>query len=229
MSADPPLVGRIKLARFGRACAYAAGAVIVTVLVFTLLCPAQVPTFAAVRAAYVPSDAWLLDRHGAVIASRRIRYDVRRLTWVPLPDVSPALVTAIVEGEDRHFWRHHGVDWRSVGGAARDELIHHHRRGASTITMQLANLLRGHRAGSGWEEWLGKLQQVRVALSLERSWTKPEIPRGVSEPPRLQGGAAKDRRRGGAARWQDTLGAIGSGERRAGRIRCPILAPRCRG
>jgi len=175
MSADPPLVGRIKLARFGRACAYAAGAVIVTVLVFTLLCPAQVPTFAAVRAAYVPSDAWLLDRHDAVIASRRIRYDVRRLTWVPLPDVSPALVTAIVEGEDRHFWRHHGVDWRSVGGAARDELIHHHRRGASTITMQLANLLRGHRAGSGWEEWLGKLQQVRVALSLERSWTKPEI------------------------------------------------------
>ena len=175
MSAAPPLVGRIRLARFGRVCAYAAGAVIFTVLVFTLLCPAQVPSFAAVRAAYVPSDAWLLDRHGAVIASRRIRYDVRRLTWVPLPDVSPALVTAIVEGEDRHFWRHHGVDWRSVGGAARDELIHHHRRGASTITMQLATLLRGHRAGSGWEEWLGKLQQVRVALSLERSWTKPEI------------------------------------------------------
>jgi penicillin-binding protein 1C len=144
-------------------------------LVFTLFCPAQVPTFAAVRAAYVPSDAWLLDRHGVVIASRRIRYDVRRLTWIPLSDVSPALVTAIVEGEDRHFWRHHGVDWRSVGGAARDELIHHHRRGASTITMQLATLLRGRRAGAGWEEWLEKLRQMRVALSIERSWTKSEI------------------------------------------------------
>jgi penicillin-binding protein 1C len=64
---------------------------------------------------------------------------------------------------------------RSVGGAARDELIHRHRRGASTITMQLATLLRGRRAAGGWEEWLEKVQQARMALSLERSWTKPEI------------------------------------------------------
>jgi len=149
--------------------------VALTVLIFTLFWPARVPSFAAVRAAYIPSEAWLLDRSGVVIASRRIRYDVRRLMWVPLSEVSPALVTAIVAGEDRHFWRHCGVDWRSVGGAARDELIHHHRRGASTITMQLATLLKGHRAPSGWEQWLEKLQQVRVALALERSWTKPEI------------------------------------------------------
>jgi len=142
---------------------------------FVLLWPARVPSFAAVRAAYVPSDAWLLDRHGVVIASRRIRYDVRRLAWVPLNDVSPALVTSIVDGEDRQFWHHHGVDWRSTAGAARDELIHHRRRGASTITMQLATLLRGRRAAGGVAEWLEKLGQVRVALSLERSWTKPEI------------------------------------------------------
>jgi penicillin-binding protein 1C len=123
----------------------------------------------------VPSDAWLLDRHDAVIASRRIRYDVRRLAWVPLSDVSPALVTAIIEGEDRHFWHHHGVDWRSVAGAARDQLIHHHRRGASTITMQVATLLRGRRATGNWGQGIEKLEQARVALSLERSWTKPEI------------------------------------------------------
>jgi penicillin-binding protein 1C len=151
------------------------GAVVIGALVFTLLWPARVPSYAAVRAAYVPSDAWLLDRHGVEIASRRIRYDVRRLEWVPLSDVSPALVTAIIEGEDRHFWRHHGVEWRSVAGAARDELIRDHRRGASTITMQLATLLRGRRAESGWGEWLGKVEQVRMALGLERSWTKPEI------------------------------------------------------
>ena len=153
----------------------AAGACAVGVLVFTLLWPARVPTFAIVRAGYVPSDAWLLDRHGEVIASRRIRYDVRRLEWVPLSDVSPALVIAIVEGEDRQFWHHHGVEWRSVAGAARDELIHHHRRGASTITMQLATLLRGRRTDRGFGEWLEKLEQVRMALALEHSWTKPQI------------------------------------------------------
>jgi penicillin-binding protein 1C len=163
------------VARLRLAGAYAVGVVVLGLLAFTPLWPARVPSFAAMREAYVPSDAWLLDRHGAVIASRRIRYDVRRLAWVPLSDVSPALVTAIVEGEDRHFWHHHGVDWRSVAGAFRDELIHHHRRGASTITMQLATLLRGRRADGGWGEWLEKLEQVRVALALERSWTKPEI------------------------------------------------------
>jgi penicillin-binding protein 1C len=157
------------------ATAYAVGAVVLATLSLTLFWPARVPSFASVRAAYEPSDAWLLDRHGVVIASMRIRYDVRRLAWVPLADVSPALVIATVEGEDRHFWRHHGVDWRSVAGAARDQLIHHQRRGASTITMQLATLLRGRRADRGLREWLEKLEQARIALSLERSWTKPQI------------------------------------------------------
>src|SRR5215469_17232743 len=86
-----------------------------------------------------------------------------------------ALRRFAVAGEDRHFWHHHGVEWRSVAGAARDELIHHHRRGASTITMQLATLLRGGKADRGFGEWLGKLEQVRMALALERSWTRPQI------------------------------------------------------
>jgi len=144
-------------------------------LAFILFLPARVPSFNVVRLGYVPSDAWLLDRHGVVIASRRIRYDVRRLAWVSLADVSPALITSIVEGEDRPFWRHHGIEWRSAAGAARDELIRHRRRGASTITMQLATLLRGRRAGNGLEEWIEKVEQARMALALERSWTKPQI------------------------------------------------------
>jgi penicillin-binding protein 1C len=175
MSAKAPSSRRRVAARVVTATLYAVAAVVLGTLSFTLFWPARVPSFAAVRAAYVPSDAWLLDRHGAVIGSRRIRYDVRRLAWVPLGDVSPALVIAIIEGEDRHFQRHHGVDWRSVAGAVRDGLVRHQRRGASTITMQLATLLRGRRADRGPGEWLEKLEQVRVALALERSWTKPQI------------------------------------------------------
>ncbi len=178
MSADTP-AGRANrrssAVRAALTVAAAVGALAVGMLAFTLFWPVRVPAFAAVRAAYVPSDAWLLDRHGAVIGSRRIRYDVRRLEWVPLGDVSPALVIAIVAGEDRRFWRHHGVEWWSVAGAVRDGLIRHQRRGASTITMQLATLLRGRRAERGLGEWCGKIGQVRAALALERSWTKPQI------------------------------------------------------
>jgi penicillin-binding protein 1C len=137
--------------------------------------PARIPSFASVHAAYVPSDAWLLDRHGTVIDTRRVRFDVRRLQWVPLADVSPVLVAAIVAGEDRRFWQHHGIDWGSILGAVRDESWQHRRRGASTITMQLATLLtprrRTHDIGGAWD----KLAQMRTASALERSWSKQEI------------------------------------------------------
>ncbi len=159
-------------------CAAGLAGLFILVGLVVLAWPARVPSYASVRAAYVPSDAWLLDRHGVLLASRRIRYDVRRLAWVRLSDVSPALVTAIVDGEDRRFWLHHGVDWRAAAGAARDGLVHHHRRGASTITMQLATLLGDHpvaRRASVWREGLRKLEQVRTARALERAWTKPEI------------------------------------------------------
>jgi penicillin-binding protein 1C len=144
-------------------------------LALALFWPVRVPTFASVRAAYTPSDAWLLDRHGVVLSSIRVRYDVRRLPWAPLSSVSPALVSAIVEGEDRHFWTHHGIDWRSALGAARDELLNHRRRGASTITMQLATLLRQRHPRHGLTGWFDKLAQVRSARSLEHQWTKPQI------------------------------------------------------
>ena len=137
--------------------------------------PVQVPAFETVRAAYVPSDAWLLDRNGVILDSKRIRFDVRRLAWVPLAEVSPALVTAIVDGEDRDFWQHRGIEWHSVLGAIRDQLLHHQRRGASTITMQLASLLQQRRNRIGIGAWLDKLAQVRTARTLERHWTKPQI------------------------------------------------------
>jgi len=137
--------------------------------------PMHVPTFEAVRAAYVPSDAWLLDRQGVVLDSRRLRFDIRRQHWVPLGEVSPALVTAIIAGEDRHFWQHDGVDWSSALGATRDQLLHHSRRGASTITMQLASLLEHRPARGGVSAWLDKLAQVRTARALEARWTKAQI------------------------------------------------------
>ncbi len=144
-------------------------------LVSAVLWPAQAPSFAQVRAGFEPSDGYLLDRHGVVIDSRRVRYDVRRLPWVALADVSPALVAAVVAGEDRRFWQHEGVDWASAAGALRDELLLDRRRGASTIAMQLAWLLEHRRTGHGVPGLLGKLRQVRLARALSRQWSRPQI------------------------------------------------------
>ncbi len=73
--------------------------------------------------------------------------------------------------EDRRFYRHHGIDPRAVGRALRDNLTG--RRvisGASTITMQLARLLRPIGHGP-----VDKVAQAIWALRLEAHLTKTEI------------------------------------------------------
>jgi penicillin-binding protein 1C len=137
--------------------------------------PAPLPQFAAVRAAWVPSDAWLLDRHGEVLDSRRLDASARRLEWTPLAAVSPALVAAVVEGEDRRFHAHRGVDWRATLGALRDA-ARGRRRGASTISMQTASLIApAATRTSGGRGLAQKLRQMRLALQLERQWSKAQI------------------------------------------------------
>src|SRR5687768_9206027 len=68
--------------------------------------PAGFPTFQEVRAAHQQSEAFLLDRHHEVIHKLRIDKTGRRLDWVALKDVSPALQSATVFAEDRRFYAH---------------------------------------------------------------------------------------------------------------------------
>ncbi|MET0964739.1 MAG: penicillin-binding protein 1C [Noviherbaspirillum sp.] len=134
------------------------------------------PAYADVRAAYRPSDVLLLDRHGAPLQQVRIDPSARRLSWVALAEVSPALRAALIASEDKRFYQHAGVDWNAVAAAAWGALWHSRTRGASTITMQLAGLLdeqlrRGAAPRSGGQ----KLQQALRAQALERSWRKDQI------------------------------------------------------
>lgn len=137
---------------------------------------ARAPDFAAVRADFASSEAVLLDRHGVPLHERRVDPRVRRLAWTPLAEVSPLLVDALIAAEDRRFRAHPGVDWRAIAGAARDRLRGGPRRGASTLSMQVAALvdpaLRPGARGRGLE---GKLRQMRAALALERAWSKDQI------------------------------------------------------
>jgi penicillin-binding protein 1C len=158
----------------GRAIAIAAATVVA--LGAALAWPTQAPDFAAVRAGFTPSDAFLLDRNGDVIDTLRVDMKVRRFEWQPLSAISPAFTSAVVRGEDARFWEHGGIDWRSVVGAVRDRYVLGRPRGASTITMQVASLLRSApRAHEGLRAWMQKRNQVRLALALESRWTKEQI------------------------------------------------------
>lgn len=134
------------------------------------------PSFADVRAAHRPSDVTLLDRHGIAIQTVRVDMTVRRFAWVPIADVSPALLQAIVLSEDRHFHEHSGVDWSAVATSAWGNLWNTRTRGASTLTMQLAGLIdEGLARPPGGRSVAQKIGQAVTATQLERRWKKSEI------------------------------------------------------
>lgn len=134
------------------------------------------PTFAEVRAAHRPSDITLLDRHGEPIQTLRVDKNVRRLAWVPLAEMSPALLQAVVLSEDRRFSEHSGVDWGAVAKSAWGNVWNTKTRGASTLTMQLAGLIDdGLARPIGGRSVTQKLGQVVTATQLEARWKKSEI------------------------------------------------------
>ncbi|HAJ25691.1 MAG TPA: penicillin-binding protein 1C [Syntrophus sp. (in: bacteria)] len=134
------------------------------------------PTFASIRAGYSWSEAILLDRHGNPLHELRIDPQGRRLEWVPLTQVSPALIKAIIQAEDRRFYRHQGVDWQAMGGALKNRLLSGPPRGASTITMQLTRKLAEREKIRPPNKTLrGKWRQMKTAHRLEKSWGKDEI------------------------------------------------------
>jgi len=137
---------------------------------------AAVPSFESVRAAHRPSDTTLLDRHGTPIQTLRTDMTVRRLAWLPLAELSPALLHAIVLSEDRDFYSHSGVDWGALAHSAWSNAWNTRTRGASTLTMQLAGLLDDdlQRPAAG-RSVAQKVGQIATARELEASWSKSQI------------------------------------------------------
>ena len=138
--------------------------------------PLNLPSFQAVKKGFSRSEAVLVDRHGEVIHELRVDRRGRRLDWVLLKDISPALQSAVIYAEDRQFYRHGGVSWTSLGGAVRGMFGRSNPRGASTITMQLvAKLDNDLRPQSRRRTVRQKLKQIAAARALEKRWSKAEI------------------------------------------------------
>ncbi|HZY99379.1 MAG TPA: penicillin-binding protein 1C [Candidatus Baltobacteraceae bacterium] len=81
------------------------------------------------------------DRTGAPLGTI-LASDASHAVSVPLADVSPKFVDAIVAAEDARFYRHGAVDVPALLRAARELVVYGEpRSGGSTIAMQLARLL----------------------------------------------------------------------------------------
>ena len=118
-----------------------------------------------------PVSATVLDRDGRLLRAYTVA-DGRWRLPVTVEQVDPRFVAQLIAYEDKRFHEHGGVDLRAMTRAAW-QLATNGRivSGGSTLTMQVARLLREAPSGRVSD----KLAQVRLALALERQLTKTEI------------------------------------------------------
>jgi monofunctional biosynthetic peptidoglycan transglycosylase len=94
-----------------------------------------------------------------------------RQRWVPLAQISPALVRAVVGSEDARFCLHHGFDLDEIGAAIERFRAGGKLRGASTISQQTAkNILLWPGGG-----FLRKGIEAYITELLELGWPKSRI------------------------------------------------------
>lgn len=125
----------------------------------------------------------LLDKNGAEFAQVFTENRVE----VPLSEVSPTMVKALVASEDARFYTHHGVD---PVGTARSLVSNasgaEQKQGGSTITQQLVKNMLLMREARSTEEikpedsaasrsYLQKLKEIRYANAVEDKYSKDDI------------------------------------------------------
>ncbi len=129
-----------------------------------------------------PSIA-ILDEYRPQMASKVYAMDDRlitelgyeRRTVIPLQEMPLYLRQAFVAIEDKRFYEHHGIDYSRVLGAMWANLrARSMAQGFSTITMQLARNVFPDRL-SREKTLVRKLREARIALELEKTYSKDRI------------------------------------------------------
>ena len=128
------------------------------------------PAFPAEFLADRPQSWRVVDRDGDLLREAVGEAGMRQ-TWAPLDRISPWIIAGTLSIEDSRFYDHGGIDLRSVAraswqNASSGAVI----SGASTLTMQLARLLRGHPRTVP-----GKVAQAIDAVRLERTADKDTL------------------------------------------------------
>lgn len=106
-----------------------------------------------------PTSSYMLQSETAV-----------RQQWVDAAEISPWAARAVIAAEDQRFAEHWGFDLASIAEAVEDNRRGGSRRGASTISQQLAKnlfLWPGGYVRKGIEAW--------ITLWIELLWSKHRI------------------------------------------------------
>ncbi|MBW4569862.1 MAG: penicillin-binding protein 1C [Tolypothrix carrinoi HA7290-LM1] len=146
-----------------------------TVIVILLLCVTVrlLPYLAPIRTADIAQEKQAIaftDRNQLLLGTLLTR-DSEHTAVVPLNQVSPQFIHAILAAEDGTFYHHGALDLKAIARAIKDAI--HAKRilsGASTITMQLARML-----DSLPRTVSGKTQEIWLSWRLTAGMNKDDI------------------------------------------------------
>ncbi|HEX8310679.1 MAG TPA: PBP1A family penicillin-binding protein [Chthoniobacteraceae bacterium] len=118
------------------------------------------------------SASIIYDRAGAVLG----RIFIQNRDQVPLEEISPAMITAVVAAEDARFYQHEGVDYIGIVRAmVKNYQSGRTRQGASTLTQQLARNSFPEGLPASDRGYGRKVLEMFVAREIERRCDKRKI------------------------------------------------------
>ncbi len=105
------------------------------------------------------------------------RYYIQDRTNIKFENISPAAVDALVATEDARFYKHSGVDLRSVGRVFYKSLLLQNESsgGGSTLSQQLAKNMYPRKDYWFWDMPVNKLREIIIARRLESIYSKQEL------------------------------------------------------
>ncbi|MCU0358595.1 MAG: penicillin-binding protein [Cyclobacteriaceae bacterium] len=105
------------------------------------------------------------------------RYFLEDRTEIDYEEISPAVIKALIATEDVRFYRHAGVDYRSLGRVLVKSVFLQEESagGGSTLTQQLSKNLYPRKKYWILSMLINKLREVRNAIRLESLYTKDEL------------------------------------------------------
>lgn len=122
----------------------------------------------ALRWVNPPFTAFTLQENWEELNSES--YNLRN-HWIPAKELPEHLKLAAISSEDQNFWQHWGLDIEAIQEAVNENDRGEKRRGASTITQQVAkNLFL-----TSSQTYFRKALEAGIAVLIEAMWPKERI------------------------------------------------------
>ncbi len=147
---------------------FIAGALSATILIISVA--SNIPDLSEIENPQSDLSTQVYSADGVLLRSL---YEEKHRINVPLNEISPHVLNALIATEDIRYYQHSGIDPQAIMAIIKDILTGKKTRGGSTISMQLARNLYDK---IGHERTLfRKGSEMITAVILERKFTKEEI------------------------------------------------------